>query len=149
MFAFSGLYHSVINKHNMPFLLPHFPLTSSSFIADSLVINPRMHDLTLCTVMFFQFSIQFTSLTHQSSSQLLIPPSFVLSTKFIIKSLFFKPGSPVETLNKISPKTEHCETPLKTALQTTSFLLCRIPGHFSLVVTCHISILEMIHIFSS
>lgn len=55
----------------------------------------------------------------------------------------------METLNKISPKTEHCETPLKTALQTTSSLSYRTPGHFSLVVTYHISILEMIHIFSS
>lgn len=53
------------------------------------------------------------------------------------------------TLNKISLKTEHCETPLKTALQTTSSPLFRIPGHFSLVVTYYISILEMIHIFSS
>lgn len=55
----------------------------------------------------------------------------------------------METLNKISPRTERCETPLKDALQILSSLLCRTPGHFSLEVTYHISVLEMIHIFSS
>lgn len=55
----------------------------------------------------------------------------------------------MEILNKISPMTERCETPPKTALQTKNSLLYRTPGHFSFVVTDHISSLEMIHIFSS
>lgn len=55
----------------------------------------------------------------------------------------------METLNKISPKTEHCETTLKTALQTKSCLLYRKHGHFSSVVPYPISILDTVHVFSS
>lgn len=116
MFAFSGLYQSVISKHNMPFLLSHFLLTISSFIADSFVVNPRIHDLTLCTIIFFQFFIQFTSLIYRFFSEFPMLSRFMLSTDFISKYLLFRAGSPMKVLNKIISKTEHYEPSVKTAL---------------------------------